>query len=327
MRIVLSRTDRIGDLVLSTPAIATVRRSFPEAHLTVVTSPYNQVVLERNADVDALVALPRAVRPAAFGATFRGYDLAVALAPRAADLQLIGATRAPVRVGYTYERRWVARLTARAFVTRLMVSEADPRACEQDPTRHVRHEVDQLLDLVGLAGATERVSSLRLDLRPEDRAAVADLPAAPIALHLGSRWFSQGSTVASTLELTRRLRALGPLVITVAPECGRLADPFLAPDVADRALVALPFFAWAAVFERARCVVTVDTGATHVASALRRPTLVAFEHRYFRLNSQEWAPYGVPHVLVRKPAFDDDASLARFRDEIVDGVATLSNHA
>ncbi len=85
----------------------------------------------------------------------------------------------------------------------------------------------------------------------------------------------------------------------------------------------LPFHQWVAVLERARVVVTVDTGATHVASAVRRPTLVAFEHRYFRLNSQEWSPYGVPHVLVRKPAHSDEGSLRRFRDEVVRGVAGL----
>jgi ADP-heptose:LPS heptosyltransferase len=87
----------------------------------------------------------------------------------------------------------------------------------------------------------------------------------------------------------------------------------------------LSFHRWAAVFERARTVVTVDTGATHVASAVRRPTVVAFEHRYFRLNSQEWAPYGVPNLLVRKPADESDASLAVFRREIVDAVARLLN--
>jgi len=79
----------------------------------------------------------------------------------------------------------------------------------------------------------------------------------------------------------------------------------------------------AAVFERAGCVVTVDTGATHVASAVRRPTVVAFEHRYFRLNSQEWSPYGVPSVLVHKPAVEDEAALARFRSEVVRGVTSL----
>jgi ADP-heptose:LPS heptosyltransferase len=70
-------------------------------------------------------------------------------------------------------------------------------------------------------------------------------------------------------------------------------------------------------------VVTVDTGATHVASAVRRPTVVLFEHRYFRLNSQEWAPWGVPYALVRKPATEDAAALAALRSEIVDSVRRL----
>jgi len=56
---------------------------------------------------------------------------------------------------------------------------------------------------------------------------------------------------------------------------------------------------------------------------MRRPTLVAFEHRYFRLNSQEWAPYRVPSVLVRKPGSEDDAALAEFRAQIVRGVHEL----
>ena len=64
VRIVLSRTDRVGDLILSTPAIATVRASFPEAHITIVCSEYNAVVVERNADVDELSVLPRGSKPA-----------------------------------------------------------------------------------------------------------------------------------------------------------------------------------------------------------------------------------------------------------------------
>jgi ADP-heptose:LPS heptosyltransferase len=319
----LSRTDRIGDLILSTPAIATVRASFPDAHVTMVTSPHNRIVMERNTDVDELLVLPRAVRPAAFGASRGAYDLAIALAPRAVDLQLVGATRAPIRAGYTYERRWLARLTAPLYVNRLMISEADPELSERNPGREVRHEVAQLLDLAALAGARERREGLRLDVTDADRAEVAGLPERPIVLHLGQRWFSDGSTLESTLALVTRLAELGEVVITVAPECSSLVGAFEAAGDAARLLEGLPFFQWAAVFERASCVVTVDTGATHVASAMRRPTLVAFEHRYFRLNSQEWAPYDVPHALVRKPGSQDEASLAQFRDEIVGGVQQL----
>lgn len=323
MRILLSRTDRIGDLVLSTPAIATVRASYPEAHVAIVTSEYNRVVMERNDDVDELIVLPNGSNPGWFGARLTGYDVAVALAPRAVDLRLVGATRAPVRVGYTYERRWFARLTAPLYLNRTMISEADPELCDRNPGRIVRHEVVQLLDLVALAGANRRVPDLRLDVTEEDRAVARTLPEDPIVLHLGQRWFSGGSTLDGTAAIVDDLASLAPVVITCARECEPVAPVFEARDSVARVLRGLPFHEWAAVLERARAVVTVDTATTHVASAVHRPTVVAFEHRYFRLNSQEWSPYGVPHVLVRKPSRDGAAPLARFREEIVSGVASL----
>jgi ADP-heptose:LPS heptosyltransferase len=327
--ILLTRTDRIGDLILSTAAIATVRKSFPAAHLTMVCSPYNRVVMERNTDVDELVDLRDGLRPAQFGARYRGkVDIAIALAPRNIDMAIVGATRAKVRVGYTYLRRYFARLTARMYVNRLMISEADPDLSDVNPHRHVRHEVNQLLDLVALAGAHDRVPHLRLDVTDEDRASVAYLPRDPLVLHLGMRWFREGSTLASTLELLRELHRFGlPVVVTYAPECEQFIPAIADARRADLLLGGLPFYRWAAVFERARVVVTVDTGATHVASALRRPTVVAFEHRYFRLNSQEWAPYGVPSVLVQKPADESPESLVRFRGEILDAVAHLLKDA
>jgi ADP-heptose:LPS heptosyltransferase len=290
-----------------------------------VTSEYNSVVMERNDDVDELIVLRKNVRPQALGSQLRGYDVAIALAPRAVDLKLVGATRAGLRVGYTYERRWFARLTAGIYVNRIMISEADPELCDRNPDRVVRHEVVQLLDLVGLAGARHRICDLRLDVTESDRDAVRGLPRDPIVLHLGRRWFSEGSTLDGTLAIVERLAALAPVVITCARDCENWAGAFEASGFVTSFLRGLPFHEWAAVLERGRVVVTVDTGATHVASAVRRPTVVAFEHRYFRLNSQEWSPYGVPHVLVRKPAGEDAASITRFGDEVVGGVAQLLN--
>jgi ADP-heptose:LPS heptosyltransferase len=324
MRVLLARTDRIGDLILSTPAIATVRTSFPDAHITMVTSAYNRIVMERNDDVDELVTLDRPQDAARLGRTLRNHDVAIALAPRTVDLQLVGATKARRRIGYTYRRRWFARLTAPLYVSTMMLSEADPALSERDPKRHVRHEVDQLLDLVALAGANDRVKRLRLDVRDEDRVVARTLPADPIVLHLGLRWFSGGSSPESTQELLRMLARLGrPVVVTCPPESLAYAAILEPPEGACTVLRDLPFFAWAAVFERAACIVTVDTAATHVASAMRRPTVVAFEHRYFGLNSQEWAPYAVPNVLVRKPASEEPTALARFRDHVVEGVTQL----
>ncbi len=325
MKIVLTRLDRVGDLILSTPAIASVRRSWPSAHVTIVCSRYNAVVVERNPDVDAVVVTPDDVSPGRFGTRFRGAcDVAIALAPRSADFALVRGTAAPVRVGYTYVRRYVARATSRFYLTKLGISEADPDLCERDPSRVVRHEVEQVIDLVRLAGGTEVERRLVVPIDDSDREAVAHVPAGGIAFHLGARWFKDGSTLESALELVRELRAFGlPIVVTYGADATLEADVFLGDGIADAVVGELSFYAWAAVFEKSRLVLTVDTGATHVASATRRPTVVLFEHRYFHLSSQEWSPYRVPSVCVRKPPSEDAAELAASRATILEAARKL----
>ena len=323
-RILLSRTDRVGDLILSTPAIATIRRAFPDAHVTIACSNYNAVVVEKSPDVDLVACLPSNVKPAAFGAHFRGVDLAIALAPNAADMRLVAATRAPRRIGYTYERRFLTRVVARTWLTDILVSNADPARCERDPGRIVMHEVDQVLALAVRAGAVELVPDLRISIDASDRAAVADFPVDPIIVHLGVRWTERGSSTESLLQLMRDLRPLGrPLVATYGGDAVHLAEAVRAAGVADRVAGGLTFGQWAAAFERAAAIVTIDTGATHVASAVKRPTVVLFEHTYFWLNSQEWSPYRVPNAVLRKPPTDDPAALAASRAEIVAAVARL----
>jgi ADP-heptose:LPS heptosyltransferase len=325
MNVVLTRLDRVGDLILSTPAIASVRRSWPDAHVTIVCSRHNAVVMENNPDVDAVIVAPGEVPPEIFGRRFRGNcALAMALAPNAADHRLVGATRAAKRVGYTYVRRYATRLMARRYLTRLVLSEADPALCERIPGRVVRHEVDQVLSLIEAAGGTARYRELVVVIREVDRAAVAHVAGDGIAFHLGLRWFRSGSTPESAVELIRSLRAFGlPVIVTYGVDAIEHAAAVRQAAVADAVVGGLSFSQWAAIFEKSRVVVTVDTGATHVASATRRPTVVLFEHRYFNLSSQEWSPYRVPSVCLRKPAGESPAELLESRAAVAAAVESL----
>lgn len=324
MKILLSRTDRVGDLILSTPAIASMRRSFPDAHITLACSRYNTVVVDRSPDVDAIAHYPVEVKPGVWGAQFAGVDLAVALAPRDVDHRIVAATRAPKRVGYTYATRYLARLVLRTMLTDVVLSEADPALAERRPSRAIAHEVDQVLAVAQAAGATTLVHDLVLPVTDADREQVRGLPERPIVVQLGKRWTEGGSTAASCVQLFRELAALGrPLVATYGEDGRALAEQIRAAGVAEAVLGGLPFHVWAAVFERAACVVTIDTGATHVASAVRSPAVVVFEHRWFRLASQEWSPYRVPNAILRKPPDETEASLRASRAEIVAAVASL----
>ena len=205
-----------------------------------------------------------------------------------------------------------------------MLSAADPATSERHPERVIAHEVDQVLAVAEAAGARTICRDLVLPVTDEDRAAAGELPDRPIVVQLGQRWAERGSTVESCLQLFRDLRALGrPLVATYGEDALALGARIRAAGVADAVRGKLPFHVWAAVFERAACVVTIDTGATHVASAVRVPTVVLFEYKWFRLTSQEWSPYRVPNAILRKPPDESEVSLRASRAEIVAAVASL----
>ena len=325
MNIVLTHLDRVGDLILSTPAIASVRRSWPAAHVTMICNRYNAVVVERNPDVDTIVTVAPGREATSVGRSFAGRcDLAIALAPCSPDFAVVGATRAQIRVGYTYVRRYFSRLTAPFYLTRLAISEADPGLCERRAEARVRHEVEQVLDLVRIAGGAAVVRDLVLPVEDVDRHAVDHVPSGGLALHLGRRWFHAGSTIESTLTLIGELRTFDlPVVVTYGIDALDEGRRVRAAGIADAVVGGLSFPQWAAIFEKSRVVVTVDTAATHVASAMRRPTVVLFEHRYYSLSSQEWAPYGVPGVRIRKPAGESAHELAASRADIVAAVAKL----
>lgn len=325
MNIVLTRTDRVGDLILSTPAIASFRRSFPDAHITLICSEYNAAAVRGSTDVDEIVSVSPPCAPRAAARRLRGRpDLAVALAPRFADFRIVAATRAPRRIGYTYVRRYLTRLVAPLCLTDVLISEADPDRCERDPSCVVRHEVEQVLSLVERAGGTEIARDLVVAIGDDDRARVAHLPSGAIAIHLGHRWATTGSTTESVVAMLRELRRFGrPLLATYGSDGAALAEAIREAGVVDALAGNLPFATWAAAFEKSAVVVTVDTAATHVASAVRRPIVVLFEHRYFRLSSQEWSPYRVPSVVLRKPARATPEALAASRAEIAGAVEHL----
>jgi len=325
-RIVIIRTDRVGDLVLSTPAIASMRRSWPDAKIEAIVTDYTEPVLRHNPDVDCVHVLRRSAPPAAGKALARkvgeGADLVVALAPRTADYRLAGWTRAPRRLGYVYRRRYLSRLAAWWLLTDHCISEADPELADRYPDRPVAHEVHQVLAVVTLAGGEFTTDRLVLRLGDDDRAfahnAVAE---GAIALNLAPRWFQPNFGFEATIKLLRRIASLRRDVLVtygndVPDAAARLRGAVSAPNITW--LNELPLLRWAAALERCSVVVTVDTGATHVASAVGVPVVAVFEREYFRLSSQEWAPWQVPRVVLCKQPAGASA------DPLIDDIATAA---
>ncbi|MCK4519373.1 MAG: glycosyltransferase family 9 protein, partial [Candidatus Omnitrophica bacterium] len=54
-RILIVRTDRIGDVLLSTPVIKALREAYPESRIAFMLRPYTREIVEGNPYLDEVI--------------------------------------------------------------------------------------------------------------------------------------------------------------------------------------------------------------------------------------------------------------------------------
>lgn len=287
-RILVVRSDHIGDLVLSTPFLRRLRAGAPQARITALVPPAAAEVLSSSSLVDRVVAK----EPAA-----GGFDLALALAPRTASYKTVHRTGARYRAGYVYRNRPLVWLGSLAWLTHRAVLRVDPHG-------EVAHEIEQLDTFADLLGLPMRPAELEFTPAPEESLAAVNLLKGKkepvIVLHMGVRWFTGSWQVEHLALLADRLGESSSVVVTAGPAEGDLAKHLkeLRPELAIHD--DLDLGTWAALLGRAQLLVSCDTGAVHLAAAQGTPAVVAYEPLTYNLCTQQWAPWRVPFRAVAK---------------------------
>ena len=102
-RYLVIRTDRIGDVVLSTPVLTAIKNAFPDAHTTMLISSYTADVISGHPDLDCFLTDNRAgffellKRVRAFQ-----FDVALVLHPSLRLALLCWLAGIPRRIGTGY---------------------------------------------------------------------------------------------------------------------------------------------------------------------------------------------------------------------------------
>lgn len=314
--IAVIRTDHIGDLIVSTPFLRALRQAAPKAVITAIVPEYTAPVLENTSLVSRVLSYSDIKEPGFLKSVAElKADIAICLAPRTAAYRLTYATKAPCRVGYCYANRPLTALMCRLYFLTSTMSVNLQKDIEAG--KPIPHEIQQLGEFAKALGIAYPNDSLCFRLSDGEQAKAEKIMASwrrpVIILQLHNNWLTCGWSVENLLQLLHNLFKTakgGELVICCGPAEHGLAaelrealkrDGETGPEsLAPHFFGDLSFRDWAALFSCADFIVTPDTGAVHLASALKKAVVAVYEPKTAVLNTQQWAPWQVAHRIIVK---------------------------
>lgn len=294
-RVLLVRTDRIGDVILCTPAVQALATARPEWRLSmIVKGPIAQLLvglpeLERVLDVqgDSLLKLVRTLRAERFDAVlFFRFDLRVALA--------CWLARVRIRLGP------ISSLGSRLFFNVGM---------RQRRSRVEKHEAEYNLDLLRMLGVEASALPAKVQVPAPDlewgRRFLSEKGLTSyLAVHPGMGGSAENWPLSHYLSLVRALLDEGrTVVVTVGPQDREVASAFEAvkhPGL--RVIKGLQLPQLGFVLAHADLVVAPSTGPLHLAAALGVPVAGFYPSAPRVETSRRWGPRGThPRSTVLAP--------------------------
>jgi len=305
VRFLVRATNWVGDAVMSLPALAALRRRFPDAHIAILARPSVAGLYRHEPFADEIIAYkPGRLwrgwtdrRKTARALSEMGFDCALLL-QNAFDAALVTwLARIPRRIGYARDGR--APLLTDAYRT--------PKKNSLPP-----HESYYYLELIRLAGWLDQMPSeplIRLEGAAKSRAAglsrfagegvsnvIGVSPGA--AYGTAKRWWPERFAAAASAVA----RETGAVVAVFGSETEHGLCESVVRAINQNGIEATNFAGRTSLEEyierAAACLayLTNDSGAMHIASALGIPTVAVFG----ATNHETTGPTGPRAVVVRR---------------------------
>lgn len=279
-------------MLCAVPALRALRRAYPTAHIELIGLPECRWMIERFGRLlDALLLFPGfpGIPERPFAATaLERFVRSVRKAPFDLALQMHGSGR----VSNAFTALLGAR-TAAGFYDASRQHSYGPRFFPY-PERDA--EVHRWLRLTAALGYPSEDDRLEFSVTDEDRAALGEHGALAalegeriVCVHPGARDAARRWPVERFASVADALAEQGYRIVLTGTRAERAAADAVATAMKRRALnvageTSLGMLA--ALLERAALLLTNDTGASHLAAALRVPSVIVF----LRADPERWAP-------------------------------------
>lgn len=283
-RVLIVRTSALGDVSRSVPALVSLRRAMPAAHIDWLVHERYADVIRCHPDLDGTVPfardrfmVPRVLLPHhlvhawrwARSLSDRHYDLVIDLQGLTRSALFSRCSRAPRRVGFANTREW----TSFGYTHR----------------RHVdasRHTVDRMLALIEAEGIAP-AADMRLYVGDEDNAWLdAELRRLDIAdgpyltLAPTARWKCKCWPLDRFVQVARRLLDSGRVgqrvFILAAPSEQPAVRPLLEALGSRAVMPRTSVGQMMAILSRTRLLLCNDSAALHIAVGFNRPIVTIF---------------------------------------------------
>ncbi len=302
-RILIVRTDRIGDVVLSTPVIKALRDAFPASFIAMMVSPYTKEMVEGNPYLDETILFDKDSRHKGFWSSMRfaltlkkkKFDLALMLHPTNRVHLITFFAGIPRRVGFN--RKLGFLLTDRI---------------SHEKQLGERHESEYNLDFVRFLGIEPEDKSLFVPISGEAEKWVDELLSRVgvkesdrlLVIHPGASCPSKiWPNDRFALVADRLIEKYGFKVFIVAGQ----KDLALAQQVADQMHHPITNLAGeislaqlTSLLRRTHLFISNDSGPVHIASALGLPLISLMARNEPGLSPKRWGPLGAHSRMLHK---------------------------
>ena len=315
-KILVIRRDNIGDLVCTTPAIAALRKHYPDAEIAALVNSYNAEVLKGNPNLDHIFVYQKLKHAGGIASRFKAVKERLKLIARLRrwkpDVTIL-AKASYERHGLNFARQIGAKNIIGFVPDDLSQAKGLPDIQLPTPVFTALHEVEAVNQLLAPLGINDALGPLQVF---PDAKAVAQikqtLPTATkrIALHISAREPERRWGNDNFIALAKHILETQPesqILLFWSP--GKVDDPHHPGDddaaeqlmqaVRSDRLVPMPtknLTELIAALSLCDLFIGTDGGAMHLAVALNKKILALFENLPGKLN--HWYPWQTPNRVV-----------------------------
>jgi heptosyltransferase-2 len=303
-KILIIRTDRIGDVILTTPAIKALRQSFPHSFIAMMVSPLTKDIVEGNPYLDEVIVYDKKGKDKGI---FSFWRFVSNLKKKNFDISLNFHTKKRVnlisylagikqRIGYD-NNKFSFLLTKRLKDTRIEGKRHEAQYC-LDVLKEIGINSQDLQLFMPLKDSSEKWAEKILK---ENNIGAADIL---IAIHPDASCPSKRWPIERFSQLSNRL--IEEKNFKVAIISGK-KDSYIVKmvkrylrypviDLSGQTSVSQ----LASLLKRARLLISNDSGPVHIASAVGTPVIAIFGRSQKGLSPVRWGPLGEKNIILHK---------------------------